>query len=262
MAEELKRLYETYYNFGGEAGTRYARLRESLLRSPVYRLWLAIDGDIAFHGRKGGGRLLDIGCNEGRGLARYRANGFEAEGLELNEVAAATARTQGFNVSTSPLEDFAPAELYDVVVLANVLEHATDPRRMLADVRRLLRNDGQVWISCPNNRSWLQTLFGRYWINWHVPFHLWHFGHASITQVLAAAGFQSIRVKDRTPALWVAQSIVARFFARPGKPTRQLRSPLFVAGLVLFIRGLLFPVLWLGNRLRRGDCLVVTARRG
>ena len=37
---------------------------------------------------------------------------------------------------------------YDVVVLANVLEHAWDPLQMLAEVRPLLRPQGGVWISC------------------------------------------------------------------------------------------------------------------
>jgi hypothetical protein len=34
-----------------------------------------------------------------------------------------------------------------------------------------------------------------------------------------------------------------------------------VAALTAVARGLLFPLLWWGNRRRRGDCLVVKARR-
>ena len=82
---ELKELYEEYYNFGGEKATRYTRLRERFLGSPLYRIWLALDGHISFHSYKGSGPLLDIGCNEGRGLRIYQRNGYEAEGLELNE---------------------------------------------------------------------------------------------------------------------------------------------------------------------------------
>src|SRR5262249_13579253 len=86
---ELNELYEKHYNFGDTSGRSYPGLRR-LLHSPLpYRLWLALDGDISFHGRRGQGRLLDIGCNEGRGLELYRANGYRAEGLELNRVAAA-----------------------------------------------------------------------------------------------------------------------------------------------------------------------------
>ena len=97
-AEKLKQLYETYYNFGGEKGTIYIKFRQIFFSSIAYLSWMAIDGDISFHSRRVRGRLLDIGCNEGRGLLIYQQNGFDPEGLELNEKAAQNARIAGFTV--------------------------------------------------------------------------------------------------------------------------------------------------------------------
>src|SRR5271155_2303089 len=105
---ELKDLYERYYNFSGERGTVYTTLREWFFSSFLYRLWIHLDGDISFHTLQGSGRLLDIGCNEGRTLKNYARNGFHAEGTELNETAAAVARAAGFSVFTGQLEDFPP----------------------------------------------------------------------------------------------------------------------------------------------------------
>lgn len=259
-AAELKRLYETYYNFaqvpGGDGA--YAGWRERFLMSPLYRFMLAVDGDISFHGEKGEGRLLDVGCNEGRGLTLYRRNGFTPEGLELNRNAAAKARARGFVVHDVDLDAFQPDAPFDRVVLSNVLEHALDPRAMLADVHRVLRPGGEVWISLPNARSWLRALFGRTWINWHVPFHITHFSPACLKRLLDSCGFDVMAERQVTPALWVAQSIIAWLF--PDRPAR-LRSTALVAGLMLIARGLLFPGLWLGNVLGRGDCLVIKARR-
>jgi len=68
---------------------------------------MALDGDISFHSRRGQGRLLDVGCNKGRGLLIYQHNGFSPEGLELNEKAAQDARKAGFTVHTQTLEEFA-----------------------------------------------------------------------------------------------------------------------------------------------------------
>src|SRR6266702_5919538 len=62
----LKALYESHYNFGGETGALYTRLRERFLFSFLNPLWSWLDGDISFYLRRGAGRLLDIGCNEGR----------------------------------------------------------------------------------------------------------------------------------------------------------------------------------------------------
>jgi SAM-dependent methyltransferase len=192
-AAQLKGLYERYYNFSGEHGTAYTTLRDWFFSSPLYRLWIRLDEDISFHTRRGNGRLLDVGCNEGRTLKNYARNGYQAEGTELNEKAAALARSAGFRVFTGPLEDYSPSAPYDVAVCSNVLEHALDPGAMLASVRRLLKADGQVWISCPNSQSWLRSVFGRWWINWHVPFHISHFSSVALQDVLQKAASASSR---------------------------------------------------------------------
>lgn len=258
---ELKTLYAHCYNFSGERGTAYTIFREWFFSSPLYRLWIRLDEDISFHARTGNGRLLDIGCNEGRTLKNYARNGYQAEGTELNETAAAVARETGLRVFTGQLEDFTPALPYDVAVLSNVLEHSLDPKAMLISVHRLLAGRGQVWISCPNCRSWLRSVFGRWWINWHVPFHITHFSAEALENLLQESGFRVVEMRQMTPALWVASSILARTFARPGKPTRQLRNPLLMFGLLLLCRALLFPLLYWGNRTGRGDCLIAVATR-
>lgn len=264
--EQLRELYEKHYNFGGgqmgsRGGSRYARLREWLFKSWLYRLWLRLDGDVSFHLAPGKGRLVDVGCNEGRGLECYRANGFEAEGLELNRIAAEEARTRGFVVHTVMLDQFAPGKPFDVAVMSNVLEHTPDPRAALRDLRRILNPDGEVWISLPNAASMFRVLFGRDWINWHVPYHLAHFTPDGLRRLLAEEGFEVTHCHCVTPALWLAQSCVAAVYAKPGEPTRQLRSLPLVVGLMLIARGLFFPALFLLNRAMRGDCLIVRARK-
>ena len=260
-AHKLKNLYEHYYNFSGEHGTLYTRLREGFFSSRLYRGWIRLDGDISFHTRRGIGRLLDIGCNEGRTLKNYKRNGFQAEGTELNETAAAVARAAGFTVFTGPLENFTPAGSYDVAVLSNVLEHAVDPQAMLQSVGRLLKADGQVWISCPNSQSRLRSIFGRFWINWHVPFHITYFSPSTLRRLLEESGFVCLEIRHITPALWAASSIIARLFAQPGKPTNQLRNPLLIFGLVSACRVFFFPFFYWINRIGQGDCLIVVAAK-
>lgn len=265
-AAELQRLYETYYNFGGgemgsRGASRYARFREWLFGSALYRAWLRLDGDVSFHLRRGRGRLLDVGCNEGRGLEIYRRNGFDAEGLELNRVAAAEARARGFAVHGVTVDAFAPDRPFDVAVLSNVLEHAPDPRAMLRDLRRILNDGGELWLSLPNAASQFRHLFGREWINWHVPYHLTHFAPDGLRRLLVEEGFEVVACHCVTPALWLAQSALAAIHSRPGQPTRALRRPALVAGWMLALRGLFFPTIFLLNQAMRGDCLVLRARK-
>ncbi len=257
---QLKDLYETYYNFGGGGDGLYTRFRQWLLASRLYQWWLALDGDVCFHRAKGSSRLLDIGCNEGRGLRIYESNGFQAEGLELNEKAAQKARSKGFTVHAALIEEFQPAKPYDVVVLSHVLEHSLHPKEMLRQAARILKPGGQVWVSCPNVASWQRALFGKAWINWHVPFHIVHFSGDTLRDMLEGEGFKDISIRQESPSLWFAHSVIALLFGRKGEPNRKMRSTFLVIGLML-LACVFFPVLWLGNRAGRGDCMVVFAQK-
>ncbi len=258
---ELKELYEQFYNWGGGRENLRTKLRDWFLFSAWYRPWLKWDGDIGFHLRQGRGRLLDVGCNEGRGLAIYAYNGFQSEGLEINERAAAMAREKGFPVHTIPLAQFTPKEPFDVVVLANVLEHVPDPLGLLSQVRRVLRPGGQVWLSCPNAASRWRRVFGRCWIHYHVPFHVWQFSPPSLKQILIRAKLHSVEIQTFTPALWLAGSICGLLDRRQGRPNRMRRSALVIAGLMLASRCFILPFLGQFDRLMAGDCLIVTAQR-
>jgi SAM-dependent methyltransferase len=261
-AAALPGLYERFYNAGIDPDSTYRQLRERLLASGLFRLWLKWDGDISLHRRQGRGRLLDIGCNEGRGLSCYARNGFQAEGLEINSQAAAAARSRGFRVYNRPLELFRPEQPYKVAVLSNVLEHALDPLAMLGQVRGILEESGEVWVSLPNAASRWRQAFGRSWINWHVPYHLWHFTPENLTEILGRSGFTITSMQSFTPSLWLAQSICGKLGKKVGQVNRLLRSSPVVAGLMLAARCLVLPFCRGDDRRLRGDCLVALARKG
>jgi 2-polyprenyl-3-methyl-5-hydroxy-6-metoxy-1,4-benzoquinol methylase len=255
---EIGEIYNRYYNSDCEKAETYTIIRRRFINSSWYRLWLKLDGDICFHLRQGKGRLLDIGCNEGRSLGFYSQNGFQSEGLEINEKAAAVARERGFMVHTVPLEKFNPSGFFDVVVLSNVLEHALDPVGMLKHVHRLLQPNGQVWISCPNVVSLWRYRLGRYWINWHVPFHLWHFSPRSLEEILTTAQFQILEMKTFTPAIWIAQGLSLAMGRKLNLSNCLYRSAAVITALTIFMR-LLLPIIKENASSLSGDCLIIRA---
>lgn len=258
---EMEALHAAYRPFAAAEGTAYRRVREGLFRSRLYRFWLALDSDPSFHGAAFEGRVIDLGCGDGRLLDRLARAGVAAEGIEQVPESVRAARARGLTVHQAGLEDFEPAEPFDTAVAANVLEHCADPAAALASARRCLRPGGVLRVSCPNAGGLYARLFGRSWINWHVPYHLWHFTARDLERLLREAGFSDIAIRTETPALWLAQSIVVWLRARPGRPTRALRNLMAMAPLTLLLRCLFFPVLWLVDRAGRGDCLIATARK-
>lgn len=138
------------------------------------------------------GRVLDVGCATGNFLAAMRDRGWEAFGVEPNSYAANYARERlGLNVFIGELEEAGYAtNFFDLVTLWDVLEHVPDPRATLEEVARILRPGGTLVLSLPNPETWEVKLFGRYWVGWDIPRHLYLFTRSVLTRYLNEAGFE------------------------------------------------------------------------
>jgi SAM-dependent methyltransferase len=116
---------------------------------------------------RNGGAMLDFGCGNGSFLMVARAEGFAANGVELE----ASAREQA--AANSGCEVFAFEELlasgrrYDVIHLGDVLEHLPNPAGTMRDLEPLLAPGGAFFIEGPleDNPSpvfYASRLFGAY----------------------------------------------------------------------------------------------------
>jgi len=103
-------------------------------------------------------RILDLGCSSGALGAALKASGVEeVVGVESDPVLAADARGRLDRVIEGDLEH--PHVLdglgtFDVVVMADVLEHLREPETLLARAAEHLGADGSVVVSLPNIRYW------------------------------------------------------------------------------------------------------------
>ncbi|MGB5062150.1 MAG: class I SAM-dependent methyltransferase [Candidatus Competibacter sp.] len=103
------------------------------------------------------GIVLDIGCAGGR-LGRQLLQAGLAErcdGIEPNAEAAAQAATQLHRVWAADLMAIAeqmPWTDYDLLIMADVLEHLIDPWHVLAELHRRVRPGARLLLSVPNVR--------------------------------------------------------------------------------------------------------------
>lgn len=115
-----------------------------------------------------GVRVLDIGCGTGSvTLIANRNKGNDVVGLEPDPDRVALARQRGVNAVCGLLdEDFVlRSGPFDVVMMADVLEHIAEPRAVLKLAVRALKPNGCLLISVPNVAHWtvrLNLLFGRF----------------------------------------------------------------------------------------------------
>lgn len=124
-----------------------------------------------------GGRLLDVGCATGNFLYEMARTGrWEVEGVEPNAEAARYGQKRfGLTIHIGELTTVdLPAESYDVITMWNVFEHLHEPMANLRVVARLLKPGGWFVFSIPNLRSWEYRLFGKYWMGWELPRHLYY----------------------------------------------------------------------------------------
>jgi methionine biosynthesis protein MetW len=169
-----------------------------------------------------GGRLLDVGCASGGLLAAVDGRaGFRA-GIEVSPTAAEHAAAVADDVRVGSLEDPAvaslfPAASFDVVVLADVLEHLAEPGPALARAAAWARPGGTVVVSVPNIGYWAarwQLARGRFPQEDSGIFdetHLRFFTVELVGRTLREAGLDGVSVRPVVPALRNHVGVTARF---------------------------------------------------
>jgi 2-polyprenyl-3-methyl-5-hydroxy-6-metoxy-1,4-benzoquinol methylase len=94
------------------------------------------------------GKILDVGCAQGMFLDMARAAGWEPYGVDVSKYASAYAREKlKLNVVTGDLiEAHLPDKFFDVVTLWDTAEHIPNPVQILQECRRILKDDGLLYL--------------------------------------------------------------------------------------------------------------------
>ncbi len=97
-----------------------------------------------------GKRLLDVGCGTGHHMARMRARGFDASGVDGSPEMLAFARQNnpGSDIRPSDVDTlpFADAS-FDVVMSIEVLRYVPDPHGAIREMARVLRPGGIALVT-------------------------------------------------------------------------------------------------------------------
>jgi SAM-dependent methyltransferase len=110
---------------------------------------------------RSGEKVCEIGSGSGAFLERIGKRGASAHGVEINSKAIAEARKKGFHVSDEDFVSvFSPghALAFDVVCSFQLMEHVPAVRTYIEASLAVLRKGGRLFISVPNNSSFLGNI--------------------------------------------------------------------------------------------------------
>ncbi|TAJ30812.1 MAG: class I SAM-dependent methyltransferase [Nitrospirae bacterium] len=225
-------LMEDFYGYpSSEPNGIRRKLRKLTLWPEMLRRSLGGRGLLPWVGR---GRLLDVGCGHGVNAAMLAQQGWQVSGLDLGPEIVKQAQTLlGDRVQVGDLLTVRYPDLsFDVVLMSHSLEHMYELFRVLEEARRILDDQGLLVIVVPNAGGLEAKLFGRWWVNWDPPRHLYHFNTTTLTRLLEQAGFSLVRVRtgvtpvhfvsslERVWMHWLhcrlpAKRLIEKFVARP-----------------------------------------------
>lgn len=210
---QIRQYYQPQAEFHFFAPTSSAgsgTLYEALAQFPWYYIphkWEHEWAQAKFHTTD---RILEIGCGQADFIHRLKgARIGNVVGLELNAVAAESARGRGLDVRTETVQSLENqwANHFDFVCAFQVLEHIPDPRGFLLAAQKVLRPGGELLLSVPNARSFLQ------FEEWHLldlpPHHMSRWSANTFAAVATTLDMELLEIKTEPLAAYHAKSFAA-----------------------------------------------------
>ncbi len=162
------------------------------------------------------GKLLDIGAATGFFMSLAKNRGFEVVGVELSDFAARKGREKGLNIVTGDLlnTQFMSGS-FDVVTMFDVLEHVPEPKKLIAEVKRILKPHGLVIINTPDAESLWARILGKKWQLIMPPEHINYFSPKNLSKYLSDHGFE-VKVNTKIGKRFTLQYILKMLYKWQG----------------------------------------------
>jgi SAM-dependent methyltransferase len=156
-------------------------------------------GDVGFDGFYPGGPgnggagarvFLDIGCATGRLLDHVKREGWRAKGVEICRESAEHGRNAyGLDIFVGTLEEAGfPDASFDVVHLSHLIEHVPDPKKLLVEIRRVMKADGHLLLTTPNVGGFQARVSRARWRS-AIPDHVYLYSKRTMRRLLEELGF-------------------------------------------------------------------------
>jgi SAM-dependent methyltransferase len=132
-------------------------------------------------------RILDAGCGSGRNMVDLGRFG-QVTGIELSEASVTVARERdaGEVLEGSVMDMPFASDSFDMAVCLDVIEHLSNDRDALIELRRVVRPGGLLLVTVPAYQ-WLWSHHDE------VNYHHRRYNRRSLLDATSAAGWQCLR---------------------------------------------------------------------
>ncbi|MBI3565181.1 MAG: class I SAM-dependent methyltransferase [Elusimicrobia bacterium] len=248
-ADEIESHYAKKFESGNyEILRRFADSYRDVYREFLAWIIASFGGSpAAIQGRK----LLEVGCFTGEFLRLAKGAGFEVRGFELQDHAVRIAEETlpGVVTKTDVDDDNIAGHSYDVVCLFGVVEHVTDPRRLIKRSVELLSPGGRIFIQTPDRNSWPARIMGAHWPPYAPVEHIHLMTGAALEAILSECGCEVMSMRPhwkRLPVEYVFEmlrhfgpewrALIAPFFAVLPRALRSVSLPFYIGEVFIEAR--------------------------
>ncbi|KKP69545.1 hypothetical protein A2X44_03360 [candidate division CPR3 bacterium GWF2_35_18] len=138
------------------------------------------------------GKILDFGCGDGSFLETFSVKRWDRYGIDASLSAYKLSKKRDLKVDCYKSEKLKYADqFFDVITLNHVLEHLEIPEQILKELKRILKDDGILYLELPRfDGFWSRTFKAEWPSNADIPRHLNHFSHRGLILLLEKSGFK------------------------------------------------------------------------
>ena len=142
-------------------------------------------------------KILEIGFGNGQLLLGLKELGYKnLFGTDFTNRVFPSLMDKGIKLQVSNVEEsFSFNEIFDVIIMNNVIEHFLDPVKVLVNCRNNLSKDGKVILITPNSSALEFSIFKNHWAGFHAPRHTFLFNTRNIKMLGDKLGYSKIEIE-------------------------------------------------------------------
>ncbi|MDA7485764.1 class I SAM-dependent methyltransferase [Candidatus Pelagibacter ubique] len=104
-------------------------------------------------------KVLDFGCGAGGFLELASKRAKKVDGIELERAMQESFIKRNLNVYTNYEQALQSSKKWNILTAFHVVEHLSDPIKILSKLSKLLTDDGEMFVEIPNSEDALLTLY-------------------------------------------------------------------------------------------------------